>query len=457
MANRRLPGTRRGAHSLGTGSQDRLRVLGDQLNRPIAGPAWNEPKVRWRVGLGGFGGGLGRLLAVAVAIAVVVYVVVQLLRPLPSVGFHGRTTSLRLSGTAPVLPWPSSGEAAMSEVGVGSLGQAGSTTGVPTASMIKVLTAYVVLKDHPMADGSQGPSITVPADIVTDYQQGVASQQSEVQVSAGETLTEMQALQGMLIASGNDLALLLAQWDASSESAFLTKENDEARALGLTATHVTDPSGLDPATVSSAEDLVRLGEVAMSNSTFAQIVAMPAITLPEAGLIYNFDYDLGHDGIIGIKTGSDSAAGGCFLFAAQQTVSGQTVTVVGAVLGQEPTTSTSSMLQLALDDAEAMVTAVWSNLRSLPLVPPGERVGTIDSPWGSSVGVVAPQSPTVVAVPGTRLAATVQGTSDLGSSVAAGARVGELIIRTQSGEVKVPLRSAGALGGPGIGWRLTQI
>ncbi|HMK63148.1 MAG TPA: hypothetical protein VK386_05980, partial [Acidimicrobiales bacterium] len=302
-----------------------------------------------------------------------------------------------------------------------------------------------------------GPSITVPADIVTDYQQGVASQQSEVQVSAGETLTEMQALQGMLIASGNDLAVLLAEWDAGSESAFLTKENKEAKALGLTATHVTDPSGLDPATVSNAEDLVHLGELAMANSTIAQIVAMPEITLPEAGLIYNFDYDLGHDGIIGIKTGSDSAAGGCFLFAAQQAVSGRTVTVVGAVLGQEPTTSTSSMLLLALDDAEAMVSAVWSNLRTLPLVSPGQRVGEVEAPWGASVGVVAPSAPTVVAVPGTRLAATVQGAGDLGSSVAAGAKVGELTIRTESGVVKVPLRSAGALPGPSIGWRLTQI
>ena len=53
----------------------------------------------------------------------------------------------------------------------------------------------------------------------------------------------------------------------------------------------------------------------MAIPTFRQIVAMPQVTLPLAGLVYNLDFDLGRDGIVGIKTGSDAAAGGCFLFA----------------------------------------------------------------------------------------------------------------------------------------------
>jgi D-alanyl-D-alanine carboxypeptidase (penicillin-binding protein 5/6) len=53
-------------------------------------------------------------------------------------------------------------------------------------------------------------------------------------------------------------------------------------------------------------------------------MALPQVTLPLAGVVYNLDYnldyDLGHDGIVGIKTGFDAAAGGCFLFAARHTV-----------------------------------------------------------------------------------------------------------------------------------------
>lgn len=402
------------------------------------------------------GGGLGIWLVVLVVVAAAVYVGVQWFRPVSAATFHAQTTSLRLPGTAPSLPWPTTGSAAMSEVGVGSLGHSGTTAGVPTASMIKVLTAYVVLQDHPLAPGSQGPSIAVPAAVASSYQQGIATKQSEVQVSAGESLTEMQALEGMLIASGNDMALLLADWDAGSVNAFVAKENAAAKTLGLTATHVTDPSGLDSGTVSSAEDMVRLGEKVMGNPTIRQVVAMPSVTLPEAGLIYNFDYALGHDGIIGIKTGSDGAAGGCFLFAAQKTVSGKQVTLVGAVLGQQYAPPLNSMLLQALSTAESLASAAFSSLGPVPLVPSGEQVGTVTAPWGASVGVTASNAPTVIAVPGTQLAATVKERT-LGSSVAAGAIVGELEVTTESGTVTIPLKTKAALPGPSITWRLTNL
>lgn len=450
-------GVRRGAHSRGSKADDRLETLGEQLRHSVGAPAWSETRGRWRVGLGGLGAGLGALVVVVLVVAAIAYVAVQLLRPIPAAAFHADSVSVRLSGTAPALPWPSTGQAAMSEVGVGSIGHVGGSSAVPTASIIKVLTAYVVLQDHPLASGSDGPSVAVTPDVVAAYAQGAADQQSEVKVTAGETLNEMQILQGMLIASGNDLALLAADWDAGSVTAFLTKENAEAKALGLTSTKITDPSGLDSATVSNADDLVRLGELAMSNSTLAQIVALPQVTLPEVGLLYNYDYALGHDGIIGIKTGSDSAAGGCFLFAARQTIDGHPVTVVGAVIGQQPTTSVMSMLQAALQDAEALVSAVWPSLRSLPLVPPGERVGTVTAPWGASVDVAVPNAPTVVAVPGTKLAATLSVSRNLGSSVPAGSRVGELSIDTESGVVRLPLRTVRGLPGPSIGWRLTRL
>lgn len=395
---------------------------------------------------------MGLWLVLLVVVAVAIYVVVQWVRPLPAATFQAQTTSLRLPGTAPSLPWPATGEAAISEVGVGSLGHSGTTAGVPTASIIKVLTAYVVLQDHPLSPTDQGPSIPVPADVVNSYRQGVASAQSEVQVSAGESLTEMEALQGMLVASGNDMAQLLGDWDAGSVSAFVTKENAAAKKLGLTATHVTDPSGLDAGTVSSTEDLVHLGEVAVANPTIRQVVALPSITLPGAGLIYNFDYAVGHNGIIGIKTGSDGAAGGCFLFAAQQTVSGKQVTLVGVVLGQTAT----PMLPAALNAAESLVGAAFSSLRPLPLVPPGQKVGVVKAPWGASVAVTASNAPTVIAAPGTQLAATVR-RGTLGSSVAAGAKVGELQVTTESGKLSVPLRTTAALAGPSFTWRLTNL
>ena len=80
--------------------------------------------------------------------------------------------------------------------------------------------------------------------------------------------------------------------------------NAHAHTLRLASTTFTDPSGLDAGTVSTPEDLIRLGEAAIALPAFAQIVAMPLVTLPLAGTVYNLNYDLGRDGVIGVKTGA---------------------------------------------------------------------------------------------------------------------------------------------------------
>ena len=311
------------------------------------------------------------------------------------------TTSVHIPGSSPSLPWPTTGSAALTMEGVGSLGQVGSTQPVPIASITKVMTAYVVLRDHPLEPGATGPAIPVTADTIAAYQAGLATQQSVVDVAAGESLTELEALEGLLIPSGNDLATLLAEWDAGSTTAFIAKMNSTAQSLGLTSTHFVDVSGLDPGSTSNATDLVRLGEAAMSDPTFSQIVSMGEVTLPVAGLLYNFDYDIGHDGIVGIKTGTDAAAGGCFLFEAQRTIDSTKVIVVGAVLGQR----TSSPITAVLSSAEALATAAFAAMTTVPVVAPDQLDGRIVAPWGATVGVQAPQSPTIVGWPGLTLPA----------------------------------------------------
>ena len=168
-------------------------------------------------------------------------------RPVPAPVFHATLSdSLRLTGTAPVLPWPTTGSAALTMEGAGSLGRVGSTQAVPIASITKVMTAYVVLRDHPLSSGDTGPAIPVDAATIAAYQSGLATQQSVVEVSAGESLTEIQALEGLLIPSGNNIAVLLADWDAGSTDAFVAKMNAAAKTLGLASSHFVDVSGLDP-------------------------------------------------------------------------------------------------------------------------------------------------------------------------------------------------------------------
>jgi D-alanyl-D-alanine carboxypeptidase (penicillin-binding protein 5/6) len=361
------------------------------------------------------------------------------------------TTSVRIPGKSPSLPWPTTGSAALTMEGVGSLGQVGSTRPVPIASITKVMTAYVVLKDHPLGPGATGPGIVVTADTIAAYQTGLATQQSVVKVAAGESLTEIQALEGLLIPSGNDLATLLAEWDAGSTAAFVAKMNSTAESLGLTSTHFADVSGLDPGSTSTAADLVQLGQAAMSEPAFSQIVSMGEVTLPVAGLLYNFDYDLGHDGIIGIKTGTDAAAGGCFLFEAQQTVDSEKVTIVGAVLGQR----TSSPITAVLHSAEALATAAFAGMTSVPVVAADQLDGRIVAPWGVTVAVKAPRSPTIVGWPGFSMPARLS-VGRLPSVVTRGTRIGLVVVDLDGRRIDVVLRASGPLSGPSAIWRLTR-
>ena len=164
-------------------------------------------------------------------------------------------------------------------------------------------------------------------------------------------------------------------------------------ALGLRHTHITDPSGADPGTVSTPSDLIRLGEAAMRIPVFSQIVSLGETTLPLAGLRYNPNFDLGQDGIVGIAVGSDTATNGCFLFAAQKTVNGQTVTLYGAVLGQSGPNGPNTA---AVDAGDTLVSAALREITAVPVFPAGHVVGELSAPWGASAPAMVSEPVTVV-------------------------------------------------------------
>ncbi len=338
-------------------------------------------------------------------------------------------------------------------MGVGAVGQVRGSQSVPVAGLADLLTAYVVLSDHKLTPGDDGPAIPVTADALAAYQAGQASQESEVPITAGESLTELQALEGLLVDSGADMATVLADWDAGSVSAFVAKMTATASGLGLTSTHVTDPSGVDPATTSTAEDLVRLGEASLSIPVLRQIVSLGEATVPMTSVVFNLNFDLGHDGIIGIKTASDASAQGCYLFAAQQNIGGKTVTVVGTVLGQPggalgPNTA-------AVDAGDALVRSVFATVHSFTLFAPGQTVGEVDAAWGSVAPVTVAQPVSVIGWPGLVATLTVQH-RPFDGALASGATVGTVRAGVGGSSAQVELRTASALTGPGVWWRLTR-
>jgi D-alanyl-D-alanine carboxypeptidase (penicillin-binding protein 5/6) len=209
-----------------------------------------------------------------------------------------------LAGPAPVLPWPTTGSAAVTVPGLGVLGTSGAMTPQATASTAKIMTALLILEDHPLAPGEAGPLIAVTAQDVADYEAAARDEQSVVLVTVGEQLSEYQLLQGLLLPSGNNLARLLARWDAGTEAAFVDKLDAQAMASGLSQTHFADASGYAPETVSTPVDLIRVTQLALAHPVFATVVAQPQATLPVAGTVFNVNATLGQEGIVGVKTGS---------------------------------------------------------------------------------------------------------------------------------------------------------
>src|SRR5262249_52322622 len=161
------------------------------------------------------------------------------------------------------------------------------STPVPIASVTKVMTAYLVLHDHPMRTNEDGDKLTVTADEAAAYPDELASGQSLVQVNAGEVLTERQALQALLLPSANNIASILPRWDAGNQAAFVKKMNETAARLGMRHTHYSDPAGFLDATVSTAADQVTLAHSALAVPVLAQIVSMPQAVVPVAGLVKN--------------------------------------------------------------------------------------------------------------------------------------------------------------------------
>src|SRR6266700_7246823 len=413
-----------------------------------------------RSGAAGGGWKLRSRLLVAgtvIVVAAVAWVGVQLLRPVPSMTLTASVTAVRaLPGVAPRPDWPGRAEAAVGLPVTGLLGAHGGGRPVPIASLAKIMTAYVVLRGRPLPAVGPGPVIAVAAADAAAYASDRRHGQSVVRVTPGERLTGRQALEAMLIPSGNNVASLLARWDAGSEAAFVARMNARARQLGLRGTRYADASGADPATVSTASDQFRLTVAALQIPAFRQIVALPQVTLPVAGVAYTVSAGLGHDGITGVKTGSSSQAGGCMAFAAIRTVAGSPVTIAGVVLGVRATAARPRELGGVISAAENLLGSVGPDLGRVPVIRPGAVLGSVSSAWAAGPAAVAATGVSVTAWPGTPVTVTVR-PRPLGHAISRGQPVARATV-TIGGEVgHITLVASRAAPARPVGWRRTRL
>lgn len=203
---------------------------------------------------------------------------------------------------------------------------------MPMASTTKIMTAVVAL-----TYGKLDQPITVGQDAVALDNQGT----SICGLRLGEILTLREMLYCLMLPSGDDAAVAIADGVGGSQAGFVALMNLEVGLLGLSHTHYANPHGLDqPGHYTTAADLVKLTEYAMSSPTFAKIVNTAAITLPANATHHQYlltntnellaSEPFAYPGAIGVKTGYTGGAGYCLVFVAARPQG----TLIGVVLGE---------------------------------------------------------------------------------------------------------------------------
>jgi D-alanyl-D-alanine carboxypeptidase (penicillin-binding protein 5/6) len=341
--------------------------------------------------------------------------------------------------------------AAVAVSGLGFIASSGNEHAIPAASVTKVMTALVVLQDKPLKKGDDGPTVVLTDADVQSYQSDLQDQQSVAKVAAGESLSEFQLLEGMLIPSANNFAETLARWDAGSVDAFVAKMNAKATALHLTHTKFADPAGASAGSMSTPTDLLTLGMVAMQNEVFAQVVARPQADLPVAGTVINVDGELGKGGVIGIKTGSGLDTGANYLYAATATIDGRVITLYGCVMGQ-PT------LALAFNAAHTLITAMTQVLHVRRVIARNQSVATYTTPWGDATDLISTVDLDLVEWPGMVVRQRLEAKKIVfDSPVPSGTQEGVEHVVLGDYVEDIPLVTADPMYPPGRVWRLTRL
>lgn len=353
-----------------------------------------------------------------------------------------------LPGAAAQLAFPGYGGSAIGAVGFdGVLAHAGTDAPLPMASITKIVTMLVILQAKPLTVGEEGPSVTMTATDVGYYNHYRSLNGSVTTVKEGLVFTQHELMELALVHSANNYAASLAVWAFGSMDAYLAAAQSWVASQKLSSMTITDPTGIEPTDAASTTDLLTLGKIALADPVIAQIVAIKSVTIHDVGTITSTNTLLGSQGINGIKTGTLNDAGSNLLFAANHTVGGNTVTIVGVVLG--------GSTHAAVDtDIKALMTGVLAGFHEVSLVTKGDVYANYRTGWGQMTTAIAEKSASVVTW--SDAAVTTSSTVRPVTTGAKGEEVGTATFTVGGHTIQVRLGLASTLSDPGPGWRLSH-
>ncbi len=200
---------------------------------------------------------------------------------------------------------------------------------LPPASVTKIMTLLLVMEAMERGELAWDTPVTASAH-------ACSMGGSQIYLKEGETMAARDLIKSVVIASANDAAVALAEQVAGSESAFVTRMNDRARELGMTATRFENTNGLDDTAenhVTSAKDIAIMSraliahpEILTYSSTWMDTIRNGAFGLTNTNRLVRF-----YRGCNGLKTGSTAKAGFCVSATAER----DGMTLIAVIMGAE--------------------------------------------------------------------------------------------------------------------------
>ncbi|MGN1031542.1 MAG: D-alanyl-D-alanine carboxypeptidase family protein [Butyricicoccaceae bacterium] len=262
------------------------------------------------------------------------------------------------------------------------LAQGNGSERLPMASTTKIMTALVAIES-----GDLNRMIKVPASCA-----GVEG--SSMYLQAGEMLPLRDVLYGLMLCSGNDAAMCIAEVCGGLDS-FVARMNERAEELGLTDTHFDNPSGLDGEThYTTALELAKIASEGLKNETFRTIVSTKSYTTGTRTMVNHNKMLSRYEGAVGVKTGFTKQSGRCLVSAAER--NGRTLV---AVTLNDPNDweDHTAMLDFGFADMEeTLLYAQGATVREVPVMTGMDDSVAVQTTQPVSAWLFADEQPEVV-------------------------------------------------------------
>lgn len=384
--------------------------------------------------------GAGTVLILAAGL----YGPATLLAPLPSATVSSVSVTSD-GGTAPALP--DAGSSAIADAAhQGVFARSGDGDRHPMAGIAKVVTALVVLDEKPMNADDDGPRVPITSKDYSEYERLRDAGIVTVRAYPGDSWSERDMLQAMLLGSSNNHAETLARWAFGSLEAYRDAAAAWLSKHALSHTDVADATGLSADSASTTEDLAKIALLATDDETLTSVLSSPATGIAHKRGVDNDMQDPDIPGVTFLSRSYTDAAGMCVLFAADVPVDDDaSYRFVGAMLRLPTQDAVDEALSSLMDSAEDGAT-------DAPALTPGDVVGRVHTAWGAEARAVAGSSEQVprwdVGSPAVSLKARTFATATEGEIIARAS------VSAENGVADVPVKIDRSLYAPDIFWRL---